>query len=427
MEDMNNPVILEETSAPNNSKKKKIVNLVTVAVLSAVLIALCIFSAVILIDKCGADTSVASYDEATKDETVIVTENEKTDPTTPDGKVYTAKQDWEELLKINDEIKAWVDIPGTRVNYPVLKHEGDGYGSQYYLHRNYDLSYTFAGSIFIDYRSTQGVNSKNIITHGHKMNNGTMYGDLIKYGAYEGDLEYFKEHPTVFFNTPEGGNEQWMIISYFKTNTLNAHGDFFNYFMGEFSSDAQFMNYVYNVKIRSLFDIDVPVNEDDQLLVLSTCSHEYTDFRTVIVARKIRDGETVIPYVKSAKLAENPVWPEVYYSDHYGTRPEVTSFKTELQKGNIDWYDGEGKLTGSEWLVTVEGNSSYSVTFLDWDGSILSTQTVPQGHDAVPPADPVRPDDDYYTYTFRCWQLDYTNVNRNMAIAPSYDATLKNQ
>ncbi len=427
MEEMKNNAPLEEDNKPHN-KNKKTVNAIVIAILSVALVAVAVVGAVFLVDKCGVDTSVATPDESTKDVAVtvpITTPVDYTDPTTPDGEVYEFTKDWNEFLAINDEIKAWIDIPGTRVNYPVLKHEGDGVGYQYYLHKSYDHSYIFDGSIFIDYRSKQGVDSKNIITHGHKMNSGTMYGDLINYGAYEGDLEYFKEHPTVFFNTPEGGVQQWMIVSVFKTNTIEAQGEFFNYLMGEFSSEAQFMNYVYNIKIRSLFDIDVPINEDDQLLTLSTCSHEYTDFRTVIVARKIRPNESVIPYVEGAKLSSNPVWPDVYYTDHYGSRPEVTTFKTEYQKGNIDWYDGEGNLKGNEWLVSASGKSSFTVTFLDYKGDILTTQTVAHGHDATPPENPTKPDDDYYRYEFKEWQLDYTNVDSNMIIAPSFTPILK--
>ncbi len=430
MEDMKDNKPLEQNEAANQKdKKKKRIDLVIVAILSVALVAVAIVGAVFLVGRCGVDTSVATPDEAaTSDETTAFdttvsqstsVSNTETEPTTPDGKVYNIKQDWDELASINDEIKAWINIPGTTVNYPVLKHAGDGYQSQYYLHRNFDKSYLFAGSIFIDYRSYSGVNSKNIVTHGHNMNDGSMYGALLNYGKYSGNLSYYKSHPTLFFNTP-AGNEQWVIFSVFKTNTLNSHGEFFNYLVGDFSSDAQFMNFIYNVKERSLFDIPVPINENDQIITLSTCSYEYTDFRTVVMARKIRPGESVGSYVNSASLNPNPVWPDVH-----GTNVSITTFKTEYQKGNTPWYDGSGELSGTEWLVGASGNKSYTVSFLDYNGEILTTQTVERGHDAIPPAPPERPEDKYYTYEFKEWQLDYTDVDCNMAIAPSYTATLK--
>lgn len=425
----NNPNVNETVGTDSSvQSRKKLLSIVLICVLSVAILVASVAGAMFLIKILGVDTSFATPDEATVPTDVVETTvpEEETDPTLPDGTPYTDRQDWEELKKINTDIKAWIHIPNTAINYPVLMSDKDGYGYQYYLHRNYDGSYLYAGSIFIDYRSKQGVDSKNIITHGHKMNNGTMYHDLINYGAYSGDLEYYKQAPTLFFNTPEGV-EQWIIFSVYKTNTLERHGEFFNYFHGEFSSDAQFMNYVYNVKMRSLFDVPVPINEDDQLITLSTCSHEYTDFRTVMVARKIRAGESVKQYIDKATVNEEAYWPDVYYTDHSATRPEITTFQTELSKGSIDWYDGSGKLKGSEWLKSAQGNSSYVVTFLDYDGSILSTQNVTYGKAANPPEDPVKPDDDYYTYVFKGWQVDFSYVTGNMIIAPSFEPIPKEQ
>ncbi len=407
------------------SNKKKLIAIIGIATLLTVAT---VIVSILMINWFGVDTSVATPDEA--EPTTVQTEatevETNTDPTLPDGTPYVVEHDWDELKDINEEIVGWINVPQTVINYPVLKHKDDGYGYQYYIHRNYDHSYLFAGSIFIDYRSSEGVDSRNIITHGHSMLNGTMYRALFNYGSYEGDLEFYKTAPTLFFDTPKG-NEQWIIFSVYKTNTLQVHGDFFNYYHGEFSSDAQFMNYVYNVKERSLFDVPVPINENDQLITLSTCSQEYTDFRTVVVARKIREGESVKAFVDAAKLNESPVWPDVYYTDHNVEKPELTTFKTEYQAGNIDWYDGKGNLKGSEWLVTAEGNKTYTVTFINYNGDIISTQRVHYGKAAIPPPDPVRPEDKYYTYVFKGWQLDFSHVTCNMTIAPSFEPVLKDE
>lgn len=383
--------------------------------------------AIALVSILGVDTSVATPDESTIETTLegttIPTTTEAPgmeDTTWPDGSAYEGKQDWKALKDINTDIKGWITFKNNVINYPVVESDEDGVGFQYYLHRGYDKSYDYAGSIFIDHRSEDSVKSRNILTHGHSMNDGSMYKALIDFGEYEPDMEYYKKNPTLFFNTPEG-NEQWIIFSVVKTNTLEDHGDFFNYLMGDFSSDAQFMNYVYNMKVRSMIDIPVPINEDDQLITLSTCSYEYTDFRTVICARKIRNNEKVTDYIKAAKPAENPVWPDVYYNNNGGTRPEVTTFKTEYEKGNIKWYDGKGELQGTEWLVLTSGNSSYTVTFINYDGSIISTQTVYKGHAAVAPEDPVKPDRNGKSYRFVGWGLDFSSVDCNMTIAPKFE------
>lgn len=397
-----------------------------VIVIAVLVVAVACGIAIALVGLLGVDTSVATPDESTVETTVettpVVTEAPGSEDTTwPDGTPYEDSQDWDALKKINTDIKGWITFRNAPINYPVLKSEEDGVGYQYYLHRDYDKSYNFAGSIFIDYRSSDGVNSRNILTHGHSMNDGSMYKTLIDYGKWEIDMDFYKENPTLFFNTPEG-NEQWIVFAVVKTNTLEEHGDFFNYLMGSFDSDAQFMNYVYNMKIRSIIDIPVPINEDDQIITLSTCSYEYDEFRTVVCARKIRNNEKVTDYINNAAPAENPVWPDVYYYNHEGERPEVTTFKTELEKGTIDWYDGKGDLEGNEWLVLTSGNKSFTVTFINYDGSIISTQTVHSGKAAVAPADPVKPDSNGYTYKFTGWCYEFDNVTCNMIIAPEFEA-----
>ena len=57
-------------------------------------------------------------------------------------------------------------------------------------------------------------------------------------------------------------------------------------------------------------------------------------------------------------------------------------------------------------------DDTYTVTFVDWDGTVLSVQEVEPGASAVAPAAPVREG-----YTFTGWDVDYTDVQSDL-IAP---------
>lgn len=367
-------------------------------------------------------------------------------------------QNWEALKKLNKEIVAWITIDDSKIDYPVLEHKGDNASSQYYLNRTYKDTYSDYGSVFMDYRSTESVKSKNVILHGHNMQDGSMFHELVNYGDLTGDLDYYKSHPIIEFNTPEG-DQQYKIISVFKTNTLYAHGEFFNYMQGEFLSDAEFMNFVYNCRVRSLIDCPVVVNEDDQLLTLSTCSYEFYNWRTVVVARKVRDGEKAKVNTDLATLNADPVFPEHYYKSRGGERPTVLTFKKANAKGIINWYDGGGELEGSETLTaTVEANPTepptdkedknsssskknssstvstevtnyYEVKFVNWDGTEFHTESVKEGESvALPSGTPTLPSDEYYDYTFTGWQtsgLDLSNVHYSMTIYPDFTSKLK--
>ncbi len=58
---------------------------------------------------------------------------------------------------------------------------------------------------------------------------------------------------------------------------------------------------------------------------------------------------------------------------------------------------------------------TYTVTFRDWDGTLLKTQQVQQGGSATPPANPTRPG-----YTFAGWDRAYTNVTANITVYATY-------
>ena len=352
--------------------------------------------------------------------------------------------DWDALKKINKEIVGWIQVKNTHIDYPVLWHKGDSLSGQYYLNHNYRGEYDSYGTVFVDYRCTKGTDSKNLVLHAHHMNDGSMFGDLMNYGGTTGNLDFYKKSPTIRFDTPSGDGV-WKIISVYKTNTLSSQGEFFNYLVGNFQNDKDFLNYVYNVRIRSLIDCPVDVNEDDELLTLSTCSYEYTNFRTVIVARRTRIGESPKVDVKKAKLASNPVWPQVYYSNTGGTRPTVTDFDTAYNNGEIKWYDGEYnkvkdiKVTQPTTappstnaqgqpvtaVPTTELRIFHTVKFINYDGSLIEEQKVEDAKAARAPADPVKPSDDYYDYYFKGWGLDFNCVVTDMTVAPVFEAVLK--
>ena len=351
--------------------------------------------------------------------------------TTADGEKLP-EEDWAALKKINKEIVGWITLKGTPINYPVLWHKGDDESYQYYLSHSYKNEYSDYGSIFLDYRSKQGTDSKNVILHGHNMLNGSMFHEITNYASgysFNADLNYYKKHSVITFNTPDG-DAKWKVISVFKTSTLFEHGEFFNYMQGEFNSDAEFMNFVYNVRIRSMFNIPVTVNKDDQLLTLSTCSYEFKNFRTVVVARKVRPGEDETVDVKKATVNDYPLYPEVYYDSYGGSRPDVLTFKTAYAYGEINWYDGledPQKLEGSEDLTDTiaanelrmtdsEGNpiagyTYYYVTYRNLDDSQIAAYTVRKGTPVPVPDIIPTYEDDYFIYTFVEWNRDIDGVN----------------
>ena len=59
--------------------------------------------------------------------------------------------------------------------------------------------------------------------------------------------------------------------------------------------------------------------------------------------------------------------------------------------------------------------NEYTVTFKDWDGTVLKTETVVEGNAATAPADPTREG-----YTFTGWSADFTNVTSDLIVTAQY-------
>ena len=74
------------------------------------------------------------------------------------------------------------------------------------------------------------------------------------------------------------------------------------------------------------------------------------------------------------------------------------------------------KFSISSWLTPADAPAECTVTFVDWDGTVLQQTTTRPGMMVTPPADPVRDG-----YTFRGWDSqDYTWVVSDLTITATY-------
>ena len=66
--------------------------------------------------------------------------------------------------------------------------------------------------------------------------------------------------------------------------------------------------------------------------------------------------------------------------------------------------------------ATYTQNPVYTVTFVDWDGSIIATVKVEEGKSAVKPDDPIREG-----YTFIGWDKEFDNVTSDLTVTALYE------
>lgn len=229
------------------------------------------------------------------------------------------------LLEQNSDTIGWMSIPGANVDNPVVKTPED-YDTlePFYLKHAFDKSSSRYGALFVD-RYTEVSpqrQSQNIVVYGHHMRDGTMFGSVKKYRQ----LDFYKENPTIEFDTLYRKGT-YKVFSVFIVNTIpeSDNGFVFEYRYSDFDNQQDFMQMVEQMQVRSIINTPVDVQPGDELLTLSTCTYEFDDARLVLVARKVREGESASVDVGAATLNPKPLYPQIWYDKKGGTPPDVTS------------------------------------------------------------------------------------------------------
>ena len=87
--------------------------------------------------------------------------------------------DWKSLRAVNPDVVAWIKIPGTVVDYPVVQTKDN----QYYLKRGFDGKKNSCGTIFMNTYNRTDFSDYNTVLYGHNMKNGSMFAVINKYNS----------------------------------------------------------------------------------------------------------------------------------------------------------------------------------------------------------------------------------------------------
>ena len=183
------------------------------------------------------------------------------EPEPPDDGIRPPDRDIDfgALVEINEDTIAWISVPGTLIDYPVVASK-DNYD---YLEHDFNGKKNWYGTPFVDMGNSPAFTDRNTVVYGHNMNDGTMFAGLHKFK----DLEFFEETLEIKLYTPEG-MRMYEIFAAYITDNRNI------LFETDYSDDI-----VWQAYIKSIFDdhdnianlIPVPICETDQILTLSTC------------------------------------------------------------------------------------------------------------------------------------------------------------
>ncbi len=190
--------------------------------------------------------------------------------------------DWNALAEENEDIYAWIYIPETKVNYPVLQHETE---TDYYLDHNLDHSKGLPGSIYTQNINAKDFSDRNTILYGHNMKDGSMFKTL----HYFEDGEFFAENRYIYVYTPE---KVLVYEIYAACEFTNAHL-LYKYDFTKAEAIASFMEDLKEARaMNNQIQEEMEVPEDGRLITLSTCIGGKPNNRWLVVGTLL--GETNI-------------------------------------------------------------------------------------------------------------------------------------
>ena len=171
----------------------------------------------------------------------------------------------EELKKLNPDVRAWITVPGTHIDYPVVQGEHD----MVYVNQDVYGAFSLSGAIFLSSQNRPDFTDGYSLLYGHHMENGAMFGDVTRFK----EEAYFEDHPDGTLYLPEKSYR----ICFFACVETDAYDEII-YHSGE---DADPEKLLSHIRERSVQYRDIEKGEN--LIGLSTCADETeTNGRAVI-------------------------------------------------------------------------------------------------------------------------------------------------
>jgi len=178
----------------------------------------------------------------------------------------------------NEDIVGVLEIPNTEINIPVVQTTNN----DYYLNHTINKEESYKGAIFLDYRVDINT-SKKLLIYGHSYDKEHFPFNILE-NYY--DENYCKNNKYIEITTSTNKKIYEIFSVYVETTD-------FSYMNTKFIDNEEFLKHIENLKSKSIYDTNISLKEDDEILILQTCSNnkEYSDYSKkylLIISRRIK-------------------------------------------------------------------------------------------------------------------------------------------
>ncbi len=190
--------------------------------------------------------------------------------------------DFETLWETNTDVYAWIKVPGTNIDYPIVQNEDN----TYYLNHTWDKKEYKAGSIFTETYNSKTFDDPNTVLYGHRMYAGDMFAQLQNCFS---QADFFDENRVFYIYTPEKILTYEIVAAF----PFGEEHLLFEYNFSDESDFERFENDVFSIlDFRACFldDVDLVCGKD-KLVTLSTCLKGNGSMRYLVLGRLINTEE----------------------------------------------------------------------------------------------------------------------------------------
>ena len=184
-----------------------------------------------------------------------------------------------DLRRKGKYITGWLRMDS--VDEPVVLKD-----NSYFLTRDATGKKNVNGAIFMDAGTRLETRPYTVILYGHNMKSGSMFGRLRKYR----DSGYLRKNRFITFDTLyEDG--RYAVFAAAEINVVPGTSGYFDIWSLDDHTRAGREAAIRKLESRAISGNAVDVQPEDQILLLVTCVED-DDYRLIVAARRLRDGET---------------------------------------------------------------------------------------------------------------------------------------
>lgn len=183
------------------------------------------------------------------------------------------------IYELNNHVVGWIKIEGTPIDYPVLRHPTD---KDYYLYRDFYGDDNKNGSIYIRTATDVDMPSDVVTIYGHNMASGGMFASVRSFKR----SGFFSRTRYIQFDTLYERHTYEVVLCFRTSGTSGVGFPYHTYY--NFENEAEFDQFVKNIRALALQDSGIDLNYGDKLILLSTCENSpVPNGRVVVVAKRI--------------------------------------------------------------------------------------------------------------------------------------------